>query len=275
MIVCGRYTHAAALAAWLAFAFAVFSAPGTAQAQAGPRSDTSRGAVQTGDDDTQRRARTRLELATAYYAEGRLDTALEEVKRALAASPEMAQALNLRGLVYSALGDDIQAEESFKRALQVAPSDGDVLHNYGWYLCERKRHADAALMFERTMALQQYRTPSRTLLVQGICEARSGRLDSAEKTLKRAYEIDAANPATAMNLADVLHRRGEYERARFYVRRVNNNVELRNAESIWLAARIENRLGNTQGLRDLGNQLRSSYPQSREAMAFERGSFDE
>ena len=112
-------------------------------------------------------------------------------------------------------------------------------------------------------------------MTKGICEARAGKLEQAELTLKRAYEIDPANPATAMNLSEVLYRRGEYERARFYVRRVNGSVELRNAETLWLAARIENRLANPQGVRDLGNQLRSSYPSSREASAFERGVFDE
>ena len=83
------------------------------------------------------------------------------------------------------------------------------------------------------------------------------------------------NPATAMNLADVLYRRGDYERARFYVRRVNGSAELRNAESLWLGARIENRLSNPQGVRELGNQLRSAYPTSREAAAFERGALDD
>lgn len=227
------------------------------------------------DGDPQKRARIRLDLAGAYFAEGQWNTALDEVKQALAASPDLPQALNLRGLIHAELGEDQLAEESYRRALQVAPNDGDVMHNYGWFLCARQRYGEAEAFFQRAVAMPQYRTPSRTLLVQGVCEARSGRLDQAEATLKRAYELDAGNPATAMNLADVLLRRGEYERARFYVRRVNNNPELRNAESLWLAARIERRLGNPQGVRDLGDQLRSRYPASREAAAFERGAFDE
>lgn len=227
------------------------------------------------ETDAQRRARTRLDLAGAYYAEGRLDNALTEVRLALAASPDLPQALNLRGLVLSALGEEKQAEDSFKRGLDVAPNDGDMLHNYGWFLCQRGRYAEGDALFARALAMTSYRTPSRTFLVQGVCEARAGQLEKAEATLKHAYELDASNPATAMNLADVLYRRGEYERARFYVRRVNSNGELRNAESLWLAARIENRLANPQGVRDLGNQLRASYPSSREAAAFERGIFDE
>lgn len=261
---------------WCALGLMMLASACVAQPRVGSTVDTqdSRGTAPE-ETDAQRRARIRLDLAGAYYAEGRLDNALSEVRLALAASPDLPPALNLRGLILSALGEEKLAEDSFKRGLEVAPSDGDVLHNYGWFLCQRGRYAEGDALFVRALSQTSYRTPSRTLLVQGVCEARAGQLDKAEVTLKRAYELDAANPATAMNLADVLYRRGEFERARFYVRRVNSNGELRNAESLWLAARIENRLANPQGVRDLGNQLRSSYPSSREAAAFERGIFDE
>jgi type IV pilus assembly protein PilF len=263
----GRTRRAAALVM-----VALAMVAGVAHAQPAQRGGANNAG---GEEDAGRRARTRLELASAYYAEGRYDTALEEVQRALAANADMPQALNLRGLIYSALNDEPQAEDSFKRALRVAPEDTDTLHNYGWYMCQRGRYAEAETQFKRLLAIPTYRTPSRTLLVQGICEARAGKLEQAEATLKRSYELDAANPATAMNLGAVLYRRGEFERARFYVRRVNGNGELRNAESLWLAARIENKLGNAQGVRDLGNQLRASYPNAREAAMFERGAFDE
>jgi len=225
--------------------------------------------------DAERRAGIRLDLAGAYFADGRYENALTEVKRALESNPDLPQALNLRGLIMAALGDEAQAVQSFRRALEVAPTDADTMHNYGWYLCQRGRYAEATALFQRAVATPQYRNGTRTLLAQGVCEARAGELDKAENTLKRAYELDAGNPATAMNLADVLYRRGDFERARFYVRRVNGNAELRNPESLWLAARVENKLGNAQGVRDLGNQLRSSYPNSREAGAFERGAFNE
>lgn len=231
----------------------------------------------TASDETeqQRRARIRLDLAAAYFADGKLTTALDEVKQALVISPDLPQGLNLRGLVYAAMGDDALAQESFQRALQVAPTDADVLHNYGWYLCTRDRVPEALPLFDRALAVPRYRTPSRTLLAKGVCEARSGALEAAEATLKRGFELDAGNPAIAMNLADVLMRRGELERARFYVRRVNDNAELRNAESLWLASRIEFRLGNEQGARDFGYQLRAAYPDSPEAAAFARGGFHE
>lgn len=242
--------------------------PAAAQG-AGERSTSS------DESDPQRRARIRMQLASSYYADGQLATALDQVKLALAAIPDLPEAYNLRGLIYAALGDDALAAESFRRALDLRPQDGDTLHNFGFFLCQRGRYAEAETYFDRALNAPQYRSSSRTLLVQGVCQSRGGDLARAEATLTRAYELDAGNPATAVNLADVLYRKGEFERARFYVRRVNGQTELQNAESLWLAARIERKLGNDSGARDFGNQLRDRYPQSREAAAFGRGSFDE
>lgn len=227
------------------------------------------------ESDPQRRARIRMQLASSYYADNQLQTALDQVKLALQAIPDLPEAYNLRGLIYSALGDDALATESFRRALELRPQDGDTLHNFGFFLCQRGRYPQADEQFNLALAVPQYRSSTKTLLVQGVCQARAGDLARSETTLTRAYELDAGNPATAINLADVLYRRGEFERARFYVRRVNGQTELQNAESLWLAARIERKMGNDSGARDYGNQLRDRYPQSREAAAFGRGSFDE
>ena len=62
--------------------------------------------LRTASDQTNadRRASARLELASAYFARGQLVTALDEVKLALAARPDLPEGLNLRGLIYAALG---------------------------------------------------------------------------------------------------------------------------------------------------------------------------
>lgn len=225
--------------------------------------------------DAQKRARIRLELATAYYGQGQTSTALEELKQALAADPNSSEAYNLRGLIYTSLNEDAIAEESFRRSLQLNPRNGSAMHNYAWFMCQRRRFPEADRLFEQAATQPQYREVTVTLLAQGVCQARAGRMADAEKTLARSYELDPSNPAVAVNLADLLYKRGEYERARFYVRRVNNIPELSNAETLWLAARIENRMGNRQGANDLGAQLKARYPRSREAAAFDQGRFNE
>jgi len=227
------------------------------------------------EPDSAKRARVRMELASAYFGRGQMTTALDEVKLAIAADPTLVSAFNLRGLIYASLGDNTLAEESFRHALQLNARDADTMQNYGWYLCQQKRYPEADTMFRQALAVPQYPNTPRTLLTEGVCQARAGEWTQAEGTLIRSYELDPANPATAVNLAEVLYHRGEYERARFYVRRVNANADVANAQTLWLAARIEERLGNRQGAQDFGTQLRNRFPQSPEAAAFDQGRFNE
>lgn len=228
--------------------------------------------VQAPDDtDLKRRANARLQLAAAYFGDAQYKTALEEVKRALDAEPRMPEAFNLRGLIYAALGEDALAAESFRRALELSPRDADVMHNYGWFLCMQKRYAEAQAQFVEALAQPRYRDATRTMLAQGVCEARAGQLAEAERTLMRAYGADPTSQAIALNLAEVLFQRADYERARFYIRRANNPPQGASAQSLWLAARIEARAGNLAAANDIAQQLVSRFPKSNEAAEYQLG----
>lgn len=225
--------------------------------------------------DADRRAGIRLELAQGYFSRGQFNTALDELKLALQAKPDMREAVNLRGLIYAAMGDNQLAEEAFRRALVAYPNDPDTLHNYGWFMCQQQRWPTADSLFDQALSQPTYRAPARTLLAKGVCEARSGRLLVAEKTLSRAFELDPGSPAIAVNLSEVLFRNRELERARFYVKRVNDQAEQMNAQSLWLQLRVERKLGNVVAVDDLALQLRRKYPQAPETQFLDAGRYDE
>ena len=91
--------------------------------------------IQTASDQTaaDRLSNTRIELAEAYLGRNQPADALDQVKQALQAKPDNPGAYGLRGLIYAALGDTEHADESFHRAMQLAPHDGDLMNNYGWH----------------------------------------------------------------------------------------------------------------------------------------------
>lgn len=225
--------------------------------------------------DKARLAKLKLELAAAYFSRGQYATALDAVAEALQADPRSVSGYNLRGLIQAAMGDLPKADDSFRQALRLNAADGDTLHNYGWFLCQQRRFDEADAQFAAAEQAPGYLGVSRSMMARGICQARNQRLEQAERTLLRAYELDPASPATAVNLSEVLYRRGEYERARFYIRRVNVNDDLVSAQTLWLAARIERKLGQTAQVQSLGNQLRNRFPDSPEALRYERGAFDD
>jgi type IV pilus assembly protein PilF len=267
-----RATHWAGAARGAAIAVLALVLAGCVT-EGGGRTKENQGPLDPKEAD--RRARIHMELAGGYFGRGQSSDALDEVKQALAAKPDLPAAYSMRGLIYGSLGDVAKADDSFHRALQLAPHDSDTMHNYGWFLCQQKRFTEADAQFARALAEPSYRAASRTLLAQGVCQARAGRLDEAEHTLSRSYELDPTNPTTAVNLSEVLYKRGEYERARFYIRRVNTKAELASAQTLWLAARIERKLGQEAQVQDMGVQLRKRFPQAPETLLFEKGKFDE
>jgi type IV pilus assembly protein PilF len=233
--------------------------------------------IKTASDQTaaDRLSNTRIELAEAYLGRNQPADALDQVKQALQAKPDNPGAYGLRGLIYAALGDTEHADESFHRAMQLAPHDGDLMNNYGWTLCQQRRFDDADAQFKRALAEPSYRGVARTTLVEGICEARAGKMQEAEHSLSRAYELDPANPTVAYNLSEVLYRNGQFDRARFYIRRINSRPELASAQTLWLAARIERKLGQEEQVKAMGAQLRDHFPDSPEALLYEKGKFDD
>ncbi|MGQ2999084.1 MULTISPECIES: type IV pilus biogenesis/stability protein PilW [unclassified Variovorax] len=230
--------------------------------------------TESDESNARRRARLRMELAAGYFEHGQNTVALDEIKQALNADPSYADAFALRGLVYMRMEDAGLAEDSFRRALALNPRDGNTRHNYGWLLCQQNRYRDAAQQFTEALATPAYTERAKTLMTQGLCEMRAGQPVEAERSLQAAYEIDAGNPVVGFNLASLLAKRGEWSRAQFYVRRVNNGPSA-NAETLWLGIKIERSLNNREAVAQLGGQLQRRFPQSREASAFERGNFND
>lgn len=278
-----RCTLSAKLVALAALSLSLLAgcgAPGTMtrnQAAINQNRASASGDLETSSDDSdvRRRARIRLELASAYYAQGQLTTALDEIKQALVIDPRFSDAFDLRGLIYNSLGESAKAEDSYKRAIELDPRNGSAMHNYAWMLCGSQQYPAADALFEQAASFPQSVVLSKTLLARGVCQIRSGLFAEAEKTLIRSYELDPSSPATAFNLSFVLFRKGEYERARFYIRRVNNVPEQITSDSIWLGIRIENKLNNISGRDELSSILRSRFPNSKEAAALEAGRLDE
>ncbi len=249
---------------------------GCANSGSGASASEGGGAVFTPSDEPEarRRARIRLELATNYFENGQTTVALDEVKQALVADPGYSDAFNLRGLIYMRLNEFGQAEDSFRRALGLRSNDPNLLHNLGWLHCQQRKYPEADQSFVTALANPAYTARSKTLMARGLCQVEAGQPAEAEQSLLKAYELDAANPVVGYHLASLLLRRNELKRAQFYIRRLNNS-DFANSETLWLGIKVERTLGDVVAMRQLVDQLRRRFPESRELGAYERGAFNE
>ena len=225
--------------------------------------------------DPKYRAKIHTELAAAYYQAGNMAVALEETRIALEADPESVQALSVRGLVHAQLKENAKAEDDFRRALKIAPKNPDVNNNYGWFLCEIGQPRQSIQYFLNALKDPLYETPEVAYANAGSCAMKAGDLDGAQNYLLEALRLSRNSaPATRYKLAELLYQRGNLDEAKVYLGEAIKAMEPPSAEALWLAVRLDRKLGNKAGEGNYASQLRGRYPTSKEYQAFLKGNFE-
>jgi type IV pilus assembly protein PilF len=236
-----------------------------------PEADT--GAVISEQAPPRERARIHTELAGSYYQRGNLGVALSEARIAVAADSGYAPAYNLLGLVYSDLRETALAEEAFQKSLSINANDPDTNHNYAWFLCENKREQESIRYVLLAVRDPLYATPQKSYTMAATCAQRFGNDKDAIEYLERALKLDANYTPALISLAQLRYRYGELDRARNLVGRYNRIADP-SAESLWLAVRIERKLGDSTASSSYANQLRRRFPGSKEYQDLQKGRFD-
>lgn len=222
--------------------------------------------------DALARAQIHTELAAAYYGSGQYAVSLEELEKALSADPRYVPALNQLGLVYMALGKQRDAQIQFEKALRLDPNDSTVNNNYGLLLCRRGREQEAMRYFSKALQNPLYQSPEVAYVNAGLCARTKGDSPQAEEFMRKARQLAPDQPQALYVLAEIAFGKGELQEARGLITR-HLQVTSPAPESLWLAARIENRLGDSNALASYGAQLNRRFPNSPQTRLYNEGSF--
>jgi type IV pilus assembly protein PilF len=244
-------------------------------ASSGQRS-ASNDELPTSSDRTeiQRRASIRLQLAVGYYQQGQWQTALDEAKQAIQIDPNLTDAYTMAALTYMELGQTRLAEDHFQRAMKLTPNDPDLNNNYGWFLCQNGRPEQSIAYFDIAASNKSYQSPAKALANAGTCSLMMKNATAAERYFNEAFRLDPTNTSTNIGLARINYDQGDFQNARFYIKRmVSANVLT--AEVLWLGVKTERKLGNRTAENSLATQLRRRFPNSAEFASYQRGVFNE
>jgi len=151
-----------------------------------------------------------LQRAAEHEAAGRLEAAATELDTALAAAPDHAEALHLKGVVAAGLGDVAEGARCIERAIQLGPAEPRYFRN----LCEVYRllgRYDDALEAGRVGAAAAPDDPICHLNLSVLHQAR-GDPASAVVCAERALAIEPDLPGAHFGLAEGLLALGEFER---------------------------------------------------------------
>jgi len=90
-------------------------------------------------------------------------------------------------------------------------------------------------------------------------------MKDAEDFLQRALLLQPEMPEALLGLAELNFANGDYPAAKSYFLRYSRGEEANlTAENLWLAVRIEHKLGDRNSEDSYGLQLRKRFPDARE-----------
>ena len=213
-------------------------------------------------------ARIHTQLGQQYLANGDLQTAMEKLTRALQFDDNYAPAHTVMAVLDERINRPEQAEQHYRRAVQLEPGKGGPNNNLGTFLCRIGKGAEAIGYFQKALKDPFYTTPDVALTNEGLCQLRMGDRTGGEASLRKALEANPQNAEALLQLANTLYLNNDAFRARAFVQRFDA-LGQPSAAALKLGHDIETRLGNTDAAQTYRRRLLSQFPDSEQARALD------
>ncbi|MBB3845668.1 type IV pilus assembly protein PilF [Xanthomonas arboricola] len=199
----------------------------------------------------------RLGLANNRLQSGDYAAAEQLVREVLKKTPDSVDALMFLGVIQQGQGD-AAAGETYRRTAELAPQRGDVLNNYGAWLCANGQPAESLSWFDRALQDTNY-PPAPALANAGGCAARAGQAERAVRDLRKALEMDPVNAYALESMARYEAGQKAYFEARAFIER-RLAAAPATASVLQLAIQIEQGLGDKVAASRYQQRLVKEFP---------------
>jgi len=207
---------------------------------------------------------TNVRLATIYLQRNQLGFATEKAEKALKADPKNSDANNMMALLNWRLKEYEKAEKYFRKAVRLQPTNSSALNNYGAFLCDRGKIDRSLQYFDRAVDNPLYKSRSQALTNAGRCLIKKPDIRKAEAYFRRALKFNRNESEALIQLAKLSYQSDRLLTARGFMQRYLGTGR-KTAESLYLALRIENAMGNKQEAIAYARELQQKFPTSTEA----------
>jgi type IV pilus assembly protein PilF len=233
--------------------------------------DPSQAGTATSNEDPVRyRARIHTELGANYLQRGQFVVALEELREAVRVDPRYGLAHSMTGLVHANLGEDAKAEVAFKRAIEVAPNEGDIRNQYGSFLCGLGRADEGIAQFETALRLPLYQTPQVALENAGSCALAAQKIRPAESYFGRLVQLFPFNSRGYQGLAAVALKTARFDEVKKQVE-LGLRTQQVTPQLLFYGVCAEKKLGNKAREDEHRAQLKARFADTPFVDAAERG----
>ena len=208
-------------------------------------------------------AEARIALGLGYLDAGNMVKARENLEMAVKYAPNYYRALNSIAYYYQQVGEHGLAERAYKKALRESPENGDVLNNYGVFLCERGRYQQADQYFNRAIEQPYYYQISGSYENAGMCSLKGGDTHKATLYFRRSLDHEPDRYLASLQLSKLDVERGALKEARIRLLKFHKRYGYK-VNSLDLAIQLEEKAGNTNLAAKYVQELKNRYPDSKQ-----------
>jgi type IV pilus assembly protein PilF len=209
--------------------------------------------------DLKEAAKLNTQLGIDYMRKGQLDLSLEKLEKALSQDSDLAIAHSAIAFVYARKGDNDSAEKHYKKALDLNEDDPFTLNNFGVFLCAQGKTEKADKYFMKAVKARDYATPEAAWANAGVCARRVPDLDKAEADFREALKLNPQFPDALAQMAWLCYQKKDYLRSRAFLQRYEA-VGKPTAETLWIGAVTERKLGDGMAARSYERRLKTEFP---------------
>ncbi|EOB4973112.1 type IV pilus biogenesis/stability protein PilW [Vibrio fluvialis] len=203
-------------------------------------------------------AESRIALGLGYLENGSMIKARENLEKAMQHAPHYYRSQLSMAHYFETVGETDSARDTYREALRDHPKNGNVLNNYGTFLCKHGEYQQADKYFNRAVEQPYYYLISASYENAAFCSLKSGDPEKAAYYFKRAVDHDPTRVRSLLQLAKLEIERGDYTEARIKLMAFHQRYGYQKA-SLQLLIELEEKAGN--------KALEKKYQQALDALS--------
>lgn len=208
--------------------------------------------------ERQRASEVYVRKGVEYMQQGRNDLALADLEHAVELNRRNSEARNALGVLYERIDRISEAKEQYRRAIDLDGNNYSALNNYSRFLCAHGESQEGVRLLQRVLDSKVYNMPWMALANQGVCHKNAGQTEDAAISLRAALEANPDFAPALLELARMSVETQQFMKARAFLQRFAT-ASGHTAETLLLAARTEQALGNLAEVRAYVEQLKSRF----------------
>ncbi len=208
-----------------------------------------------------------IQLGIGQLNQGSTEKAKEPLRKALELDSNSADAHAALALVFQREMEPKLADEHYRKAIALDSDSARLRNNYGGFLFEEKRYAEAHEQFLKASLDTLYTERSRVFENLGLTALQLGQREQAKGYFEKALRMNNQRSLALLKMAQLSYEDKQYVPARAYYHNFSQQAR-QSPESLLLGIRLAKVFEDRDQAASLGLQLKRLYPGTPEYQQF-------